>query len=187
MVFIRIDQYLTDKRPQVDGVPQSFRFALLLFTVFNAELDFFSGKAGVSVLVYANDLALGHTDLSKLDQAKLISDKNCVNDDLEFKTGRTNVMKIRRTARLCHNDQLTNINTPLDFMNSLNYLGVILQTNTNPNKHLKHLSRKALVGTLTLSMKKDLAKVQLTTAKTPFETITLPPANFFWRFLEKNS
>ena len=63
--FILIDQYLTDKLPQNVGVPQGDRLAPLLFTVFIADLDSFLRKTGVSVVFYADDLALGHTDPSE--------------------------------------------------------------------------------------------------------------------------
>ena len=48
----------------------------------------------------------------------------------------------------------------------------------HPTKHLKHLRRKALIGTKTLSVKIDLAKVQLSTAMTLFESIILPSATY---------
>ena len=105
--------------------------------------------------------------------------KYCVTIDLEANTEKTKVLKIRKAARLCHYDRLTYRNTLLEFENSFIYLGVILQTNAYPNKHLKHLRRKALVGTNTLSMKIDLAKVQVNTARTLFETIILPSAIYF--------
>ena len=71
MVFIKIDQYFTEKLPQKVGVPQGDRLAPLLLTVVIADLDLFSKKTGSSVVFYADDLALGHTDLSKLQQARL--------------------------------------------------------------------------------------------------------------------
>ena len=178
MVSIRIDEYLTDELHQNVGVPQGDRLAPLLLTVFIADLDLFLGKTGVSVVFYADDLALGHTDLSKLQQAMLTLKKYCVNNDLEANTGKTKVMKIRKAGRLCHYDQLTYRNTTMEFVNSFNYLGVISRTNAYLTKHLKHL-REALLGANTLSMKTDLAKVQLNTARTLFETIILPSATYF--------
>ena len=186
MVFIRIDQYLTGKLPKDVGVPQADRLAPIRFTVFIVDLDWFSRKTKVSVVFYADDLALGHRDLSKIQQALLTLENDCVNNDLEVKTRKTKVMKIRKAGKLNHYDHLIYRNTVLEFVNSFKYLGVILQTNANPTKHLKHLRRRALVGTITLSMKMDLTEVQLSTARTLFESTILPSATYCQEiFVEK--
>ena len=59
-----------------------------------------------------------------------------------------------------------------------NYLGVVFQPNVDPTKHLKRLRSNALVGTKTRSVKIDLVKVQMNTARKLFETIILPSATF---------
>ena len=108
----------------------------------------------------------------------LTLEKNCVKNELEVNTGKTKVTKIRKACRLCHYDKLTYRKTILEFVNSFNYLGVILQSNANPTKHLKQLRRKVLVGNYILSRKMDLAKEQLNTTRTLFESKILPSATY---------
>ena len=134
-VYIRIDQYLTDQLPQNIGVPQGDRLAPLLFTVFIADLDIFLRKTGVTVVFYADDLAIGHTDLSKLQRALLTLGKYCEKNDLEVNTEKTKVMKMRKAGRLCLYDLLTYKNTALEFVNTFNYMGAVLQTNANPTSN----------------------------------------------------
>ena len=58
------------------------------------------------------------------------------------------------------------------------YMGFLLQINANPTKRLEKLRIKALVGSKTLSMKLNLAKVQLKTTGIFFETIMFPSVTF---------
>ena len=170
--------HLTDKLTQNVGVPNGDRLAPLFFTIFVANLELILRNTEISGVFYADEFVLGHTELSKLQQAILIVEQFCVNVDLEVNTGKTKVMKTRKASRLRHYDQLTYRNTLLEFVTSFNYLGVILQTNAKPIKHLKHSRRRGLFGTKTPSMRKDLAKLQLKTAWTLFESIIFPSATY---------
>ena len=92
-------------------------------------------KTGVTVVFYADDLAIGHTDLSKLQRALLTLGKYCEKNDLEVNTEKTKVMKMRKAGRLCLYDLLTYKNTALEFVNTFNYMGAVLQTNANPTSN----------------------------------------------------
>ena len=55
MVFIGKNQYLTNQRLQIVGVPPGDRLAPLQFTVFIGDLDLLSRKTGTPVVFYADD------------------------------------------------------------------------------------------------------------------------------------
>ena len=64
-IFIRMDQYLTDKLSQNVDVIHGERLVSFLFTFFIADLDLFLRKTGDSVVFCADVSALGRTDVSK--------------------------------------------------------------------------------------------------------------------------
>ena len=186
MMFVRIDQYHSDKLSLNVDVLHGNRLVLFLFTLLIVDLDLFSKKTGDSVVFYADVLALGRTDVSKPQEARFTLGKHCVITDLEVNTGKTKVTKIRKAGRLSQYDQLTYRNTLLYFVNSFKFLGVILQTKANPTKHPKHLRRKALVRSKSLSLKMDQAKMQLKRGRTLFESLITPSASYCLRvFREK--
>ena len=177
MVFINVDLYLTDKLPQNVGVPQGDRLAPILFTVFIANLDLFFKENIIFSRLLCRWFTPGIERRVKTTTSSVNSGEILRKKIFGSQKRKTQSNKITKRKRLCHYNQLTYRNTLLEFVKSfLNLLGVILQRNANPTKNVKHLRRKALVGTNTLSMKIDLAEVQLNTTKTIFEPIILPSA-----------
>ena len=67
---------------------------------------------------------------------------------------------------------------PIDYINEFIYVGVKLQTNLNPRKHLQHLVRKGIVATNGLAAELNLFKETLNSASRLFNAVRIPAASY---------
>ena len=87
-------------------------------------------------------------------------------------------MRFCKGGTLRNKPLITNHNQPIEFVIEFVYLGVKLQTNLNPKKHLQHLVYKAIVATNSLPTKLNFSKITLNSAICLFNAIIIPAASY---------
>ena len=114
------DGYLSTKISQTIDVPQGDKLSPLLFALFLAALSAELESTGCFTIFYANDLAIGSTELDNVKNAMFLLEKYCQRNSLKVNVGKTKVVKHRNGGRLARTDQLFFINTEIEFKDPLN-------------------------------------------------------------------
>ena len=130
------------------------------------------------ILFYADDLAIGTTDLSSLQEYLNTLHKYCKMNRISVNVKKTKIMRICKAGGLKTKPNICSRKEPIELVNEFVYLGVKFQTNLKPTKHLKHLVTKAVIATNSLNTKLDMNKNSLISASRLFNTVIIPAATY---------
>ena len=87
------DGYLSTNISQTIGVPQGDKLSPLLFALFLADLSAELESTGCFTKFYADDLAIGSTELDNVKNAMFVLEKFCQRNSLKVNVGKTKVVK----------------------------------------------------------------------------------------------
>ena len=172
------DGYLSTKISQTIGVPQGDKLSPLLFALFLADLSAELKSIGCFTIFYADDLAIGSTELDSVKNARFVLKKYCQRNSLRVNIGKTKVVKHRIGGKLARTDQLFFNNTEIEFKDSFEYLGIVLSTKLTGSKHLEHLKKKAYAASCSIQSKVQLRKICLKSSVRLYESVIFSSASY---------
>lgn len=136
------------EKVQENGVPTGSVLSVILFLIaINDVSDIFEQVRTVKFLMYADDLAI----YASGDDNQVVTNniQETINklenwakrNGFEFATDKSKAMHICR-RRACQNQQITLGGTPLEFVTSHKFLGMVLDTRFDWKEHSKYLKKK---------------------------------------------
>ena len=128
-------------------------------------------QAGCFTIFYADDLAIGSTELDNVKNAMFVLEKYCQRNSLKVNVGKTKVVKHRKGRRLARTDQLFFNNTEIEFKDSFEHLGIVLPTKFLGSKHLEHLKKKAYAASCSIQSKVQLRKICFKSSVRLYESV----------------
>ena len=177
-IRVSVDNYLSEIINQKIGVPQGDKLSPLLFAIFIADLSSILEKTGCFVVFYADDLAIGSHNRENLVLAMSKLEEYCKLNFMAVNVGKTKVVKFRKGGKLMQDDVLFYKNEKIEFVNSFEYLGIILSSKLTPRAHIDHLTKKAKTTICSLQSKTVLAKISFESAKRLFIAVVVPAATY---------
>ena len=163
---------------QSRGVAQGDKLSPLLFSLYIADMNYFLQDLGCDIIFYADDMVIGSSDLS--DVQKCLDDLAiyCQNNGIRVNCGKTQAIKFRGGGQISRCDKLFIKGEQIEFVNTFEYLGVILSTKLACTHHLKHLKNCASKASGSLAQKLDLKKVNFQSASTLMESVIYPSGSY---------
>ena len=177
-IQVSLDDYLSEIISQKVGVPQGDKLSPLLFALFIADLSEILQKTGCFIIFYADDLAIGTTNLSNLQDAFIQLEKYCSDNGMSVNIKKTKIVKYRKGGRLASTDVIFYKNVPLEFVDKFEYLGIWLSTRLSPKHHLEHRRKKAISVIGRLQAQTMFRNMNFTSASRLYSSIAIP-AGFY--------
>ena len=179
-ISLSTGKYLQEPITQTVGLAQRDKLSPLLFAIFIADLSdtLLSALNQPMTLFYADDFAIGTTELSSLQEYLNTSHNYCKMNRISVNVKKTKIMRFCEGGGLIKKPNICYGKEPIKVVNEFVYLGVKFQTNLKPTKHLKHLVTKAVIATNSLITKLDLNKISLISATRLFNTVIIPAATY---------
>ena len=128
--------------------------------------------------MYADDLAICSNNRTKLQTPLDHLSTFCASNKLMVNISKTKAMKFRRGGRMSTDDKLSYNGSPLEFLSSFTYLGVVFQTRGGTGGHTDHLRSKGLSSCGKISMRLPLSKLSLPSLERVFLSIVLPSMSY---------
>ena len=144
---------------------------------FLADLSAELESTGCFTIFYADDLAIGSTELDSVKNAMFVLKKYCQRNSLKVNVGKTKVVKHRNGGRLARTDHLFFNNTEFEFKGSFEYLGIVLSTKLTGSKHLEHLKKKSYAASCSIQSKVQLRKVCFKTSVRLYKSVIFSSAS----------
>lgn len=179
--FIRVSvgDWVSEPIKQDKGVPQGECLSPLLFSLFTSDLPAtLMTDNDIAVLMYADDLAICSNNRTKLQTSLDHLSTFCASNKLMVNISKTKAMKFRRGGRMSTDDKLSYNGSPLEFLSSFTYLGVVFQTRGGTGGHTDHLRSKGLSSCGKISMRLPLSKLSLPSLERLFLSIVLPSMSY---------
>ena len=168
---------------QVRGVMQGDSLSPLLFILFVADLPQLlkDDQEIVESVMFADDLVFFSKSRGALQRCLNKLSQYCYVNSLEVNLGKTKAVKFRRGGNLCVGDRFFFNGELVQFVNSYEYLGILVQSRW---VFTKHLLKKRLKASAATFMIKNLQKISLEAALKYFEVMIKPIAVYgiecFW-------
>ena len=102
----------------------------------------------------------------------------CASNKLMVNISNTKAMTFRRGGRMSTDDKLSYNGSPLEFLSSFTYLGVVFQTRGGTGGHTDHLRSKGLSSCGKISTRLPLSKLSLPSLERLFLSIVLPSMSY---------
>ena len=179
--FIRVSvgDWVSEPIKQDKGVPQGECLSPLLFSLFTSDLPAtLMTDNDIAVLMYADDLAICSINRTKLQTSLDHLSTFCASNKLMVNISKTKAMKFRRGGRMSTDEKLSYNGSPLEFLSSFTYLGVVFQTRGGTGGHTDHLRSKGLSSCGKISMRLPLSKLSLPSLERLFLSIVLPSMSY---------
>ena len=149
-----------------------------MFALFLADLSAELESTGCITIFYANDLAIGSTELDSFKNALFALEKYCQRNRLKVNVGKTKVVKHRNGGRLASTDPLFFNSTEIEFKDSFEYLGIVVSTKLTGSKHLEHLKKKAYAASCSIKSKVQLRKICFKSSVRLYESVIFSSASY---------
>ena len=170
--------FLQEPMTQNIGLAQGQKLLPQQFSLLNADLDCMLTNCVAEPIFQADNLAISTRENNIINTTLEKLKYYCIANSLPVHPGQTKEIKFYRGRRIKNSDYCEYDGNKIEFVNTINHLGVILQSDLKPLSHLTHLRTKAIKATNILDTIVDLTKINLTTATTSFNSIIVPSASY---------
>lgn len=145
--FLKLDNGVETSKSIIEqniGVIQGDPLSSTLFILYVMSLpDSIKNTEHVNTLMFADDLVIYSENIDAVQDALQNLQSWCLKYKLKVNIKKTKAMKFRNGGKLKNTDILTLNNNNLEFVNSFEYLGVIMQPTLTISKHINSKSVKA--------------------------------------------
>ena len=173
---VAVEDRLTTPILSEKGVPQGDNLSPLLFTIFISDLTAALEKTGCRTFFYADDLAITANVIDDLKLCMEVLSKYCYTNSLQVNVTKTKAMKFQQAGRIAECERVFYRNEEIEYVNSFEYLGIILSTQLSFNVHLKHLRKKSANAANSLLSKMDVTKISYQSAQKLVKSVIYPSA-----------
>ena len=173
---VAVEDRLTTPILSEKGVPQGDNLSPLLFTIFISDLTAALEKTGCRTFFYADDLAITANVIDDLKLCMEVLSKYCYTNSLQVNVTKTKAMKFQQAGRIAECERVFYRNEEIEYVNSFEYLGIILSTQLSFNVHLKHLRKKSANAANSLLSKIDVTKISYQSAQKLVKSVIYPSA-----------
>lgn len=190
--YISIDDSVSISQPieQTIGVLQGDPLSALLFNVMMHDaVDAIQGEAkeDIDIFIYADDIALGSTNLQTLQKGMNALAKWASENDLTINADKTELAVFRKGGKISREERIVYEDQPLRYNATPKYLGMRLQpTGTTFTLHIKE---RLIAATRSINDIKHISRMSLKTAMELFQVKVLPIATYgisqIWNHLTK--
>ena len=163
---------------QSRGVAQGDKLSPLLFSLFIADMHYYLQEQLCDIIFYADDLVIGSDNLESVQNCLNEVIAYCHRNALRVNVSKTKAVKFRRGGQLARSDKLTVESQTIEFVNSFEYLGVVLSSRLAFSNHLEHLKNNATKVICCLAQKLDLRKINFNSAHTLMESVIYPSCSY---------
>lgn len=158
---------------QTNGVLQGDPISPLLFNIATADItDIIKNSPTASLILYADDMALGCSDKEELQKTLHELEKWTEENGFSINLRKTVHMTFRKGGRASIKDSLTLNNEPLEKVNKFKYLGITLQTKATSFSY--HVQERTAAAVKAIYSIKNIALLSLGTAMILFKTTISP-------------
>ena len=188
---IQIDDSIDKSNPieQKNGVLQGDPLSPLLFNIATSDFSKYVTADKVKAYVYADDMVLISSDITKLQEAFDQLDNWATINELQLNDKKTVTMTFRKGGRRAANDRIVYKNEPLTTVPHFKYLGITMQA--HGNIFTKHVKERVTAATIAMTSIKNLPKLSLKTAMKLFELKITPIITYgiaiIWEHLTKGN